>query len=181
MGSPEIMAAWDEMRLKCAEYDAMVEQRDEARRINTERTAIWKAQERVMARMCEERDAALALAERRAGECDTLRAMLTRREVQWANGSDHDGLCPICDAWEHDGHAEGCALAALAAAPPSTATNEDVLQRLITVATRLCDVSWGNDGRLWEMRCELRDVLESLAPASPPATAAAGEDAGGMR
>jgi hypothetical protein len=118
MGSPEIMAAWDEMCLKCAEYDAMVEQRDEARRINTECTAIWKAQERVMARMCAERDAALALAERRAGECDTLRAMLTRREVQWANGSDHDGLCPICDAWEHDGHAEGCALAALVAAPP---------------------------------------------------------------
>jgi hypothetical protein len=29
MGSPEIMAAWDEMCLKCAEYDAMVEQRDD--------------------------------------------------------------------------------------------------------------------------------------------------------
>jgi hypothetical protein len=105
MGSPEIMAAWDEMCLKCVEYDAMVEQRDEARRINRERTAIWKAQERVMARMCEERDVALALAERRAGAINAFVAAVGHTIIM-------DG--PVEAAWN----------ALVAAAPPPDADPE---------------------------------------------------------
>jgi hypothetical protein len=139
--------------LCCAEGEAAIDEVDE------------RAAREWLTALIAARDMALALAERRAGECDTLRAMLTRREVQWSSGSDHDGLCPICDAWEHDGHAEGCALYDLLAAPPPASEGNGMAAFA---------GAWPGE----ETEEELLDTLDYLDGKGPPA-AAAGEDAGG--
>jgi hypothetical protein len=169
MGSPDIMAAWDEMCLKCAEYDAMVEQRDAAR----------------------------ALAERRAGEIAAMKEQLRTLTsgfwyVDFHNPYLSAGhyLCLTAD--------ERVTMESLAAAPPPAPTEagawnaegsilyriaveaEEVVSNLDLDPRALAALSAAEStGEIVEAIDRLR-ILIAAYPV-PPAPAAAGEDAGGTR